>query len=252
MSDERPIGVLVGGSAALGVVALLRTALPKEDLLVVSDDSYEPYAALPGLTVRRRLARLADELAGDGVKAVLLASLQGAIDGVPALPVPVVTLDGALEAAARASANGVVAAVCGEACTRGGSYERRVRKLRGGTRVVVQEWAGLREGRIAAAAVLARAEEAGAGAIALVCCHGSPLAPGLGRSALPVVDAATLAAARLRRLLVVGDALAQRRRPGRTIVSSSAPARAQSGLAAAVTAGGRTGRLPRRGSAVGT
>jgi glutamate racemase len=232
VSDERPIGVLVGDAGSLDVVARLRAALPKEDLVVTSDDSHGPYAALRGDVVARRLARLGAELVEQGAKLVLVGSLQGSLDGAPVLPVPVLTLEAVLQGAARASGAGVVAAVCGEGCVRGGSYARSVRRLRGGSGVVVQEWAGLRDGVLSPAAVAERAQAAGAGAIALVCGHASRLAGPLADGPLPVVDAADVAARRVRHLLAAGDGLARRRRPGRTILSSSAPTRVQSELAA--------------------
>ena len=243
MSDDRPIGVLVGGASGLGVVARLRATLPKEDLLVISDDSHDPYAALPARLVRARLERLGTELTDGGAKLVLLGSLQGTLDGAPALSVPVLTLDGSVEEAARRSTTGVVAAVCGEGCVRGDAYTQQVRRLRGGISVVVQEWAGLRSGILEPKAVLERALASGAGAIALVCGHASPLAPTLREAgSLLVVDAPFGAADRVRRRLAAGNALAQRRRSGRTILSSSAPARSQAELAVAVGSAALQGR----------
>jgi glutamate racemase len=122
---------------------------------------------------------------------------------------------------------------------RGLPFARAVRRARGASPVVAAEWPFLRdlveggraatpEARDLVAREVAALRAGGVGAIALACAHAAGVAPLVVAAAgrhLPVFDAAALAAARARDILVRRGLLARRRRPGRQLDLSTAPAR---------------------------
>lgn len=246
MSGDDPIGVLAAGGAGLVACEALHRVMPKEDLVLMADTAYAPYARRPARVVVDRVTRLADELAAMGVKLVVVASAQGAMDALAAvrarLAVPVLAPERLVaEAAARAGGR-PAALVTGAGCVRGLQYGRGLRRERGGTGVIWDPWPGLREsiegGRGYEPAELAARVEAlrrrGVAAVALACPHAGAIAADL-RSAAPdiaVVDGSDVVAARTKQVLLRAGLLARRKRPGRRMVLSSDPAAAQSVLAA--------------------
>jgi glutamate racemase len=205
--------------------------------------------------VSDRVARLAAELAGDGAKVVVVASLVATLDGLDATRrragIPVVGLESPIRAAGVATAGGLVAAIVGERCVRPLPYLRALRRERGGAHVAVRAWPRLRElaeagaGSSPAAAALAEEHVAalrasGVAALALVCPHASALRAPIAAAAggIPVVDTSELTALRVRQVLRSEGLVARRRRAGRRLLVSSHPARA-GGMAAAVRRGAR-------------
>jgi glutamate racemase len=221
--------------------------MPKEDLVLIADTAYAPYARRPARVVVDRVTRLADELAGMGVKLVVLASAQGSMDALAAVrgrvAAPVLAPERLVaEAAARAGGR-PAALVTGAGCVRGLQYGRGLRRERGGLGTIWDAWPGLREsvegGRAYdAAEVTARVgalRQKGVGAVLLACPHAAAIAPEVRAVAAPdiaVVDVSEVVAARAKQLLLRAGLLARRKRPGRRMVLSSDPAAAQSVLAA--------------------
>jgi glutamate racemase len=248
---DDPVGVLATGTGGYGAVRALRRALPHEDIVLVCDHAYAPYPRRPPRVVRDRIGRLADELAARPVKVLLVASAAATDEGLAFLqrrlaPLPVIGMEATLAAAGRLAPGGVVLAVAGEGCLRSLPFWQATRAVRGPAGIAVAEWPGLRElveqGRSESdeAGALARAQLASLGpevtAIALVCPHSAALRVSI-EQALPrgavIVDGIGLAVERVRRQLAMGRMQAKRRRPGRSIVMSTDPNRAN-GLALAM------------------
>ena len=155
-------------------------------------------------------------------------------------------MEATLAAAGRLTPGGVVLAVAGEGCLRSLPFWQATRAVRGPAGIAVAEWPGLRElveeGRCDGeeAGALARAQLAALGpevtAIALVCPHSAAVRSSI-EQALPqgavIVDGLALAVERVRRQLALSRLQAQRRRPGRSVVMSTDPNRAN-GLALAM------------------
>jgi glutamate racemase len=246
--------VLATGAAGAAVADAVARLLPHEDVVLLADHAYAPYAPRPARVVSDRVARLAAELAGDGAKVVVVASLVATLDGLDATRrragIPVVGLESPIRAAGVATAGGLVAAIVGERCVRPLPYLRALRRERGGAHVAVRAWPRLRElaeagaGSSPAAAALAEEHVAalrasGVAALALVCPHASALrAPIAAAGGIPVVDTSELTALRVRQVLRSEGLVARRRRAGRRLLVSSHPARA-GGMAAAVRRGAR-------------
>jgi glutamate racemase len=222
-------------------------ALPKEDVVLLADHAFAPYARRRAAVVCDRLARLADDLVAERApKLVVLASAQGCADALELLrerlaPLMVVGIDGIVPQASARSGLGRVAIVTGDSCLRGAQLARSLKRERGGGMVTWGAIAGLRElvegggaTSAAVAAEIARLTAAGIDAIALGCPHASAVAGEVKLAAgesVVVVDSAALAAERTRRLLMRAGLTARRRRPGRRVLMSSNPTIGQHGLA---------------------
>jgi glutamate racemase len=247
---ESPIAVLASGFGGLSVCDAISRALPKEDVVLLADHAYAPYARRRATVVRDRITRLADELVSERApKLLVLASAQGCADALELLrarlaPLPVIGIDGIIAQASARSGLGRVALLTGDSCLRGAQLARSLRYERAGGLVTWGAVAGLREAveggldtHDLVAAEVSRLTAAGVDAIALGCPHASAVAAQVKRAAgesVVVVDCAALAAERTRRLLMRGDLTARRRRPGRRVLVSSNPALGQRGLAGRV------------------
>jgi glutamate racemase len=239
--------VLASGFGALSVCDAIAEALPKEDVVLLADHAFAPYAKRRPDVVRDRLARLADEqIAERAPKLLVLASAQGCADALELLrgrlaPMVVVGLDGIASQASARSGLGRVALVTGDSCLRGAQLARSLKYERGGGMVTWGAIAGLRElveggadTRGAVVAEVTRLTAAGIDAIALGCPHASAVASQVKLAAgesVVVVDSAALAAERTRRLLMRSGLTARRHRPGRRVLMSSNPSLGQDALA---------------------
>lgn len=187
--------------------ALLRR-MPHEDVLVVSDDGWQPWARRPGRIVAARVAALAGQLAAGGAKAVLLATLQGTLDGLEAARaaagVPVLGFELAAVVARTAAAHPgrPLTVVVAPGAVRPPQLAAALKRLRSG---------GIPTSELGATIE-------GVAALASAAACGSP-PPGVA-----CVSAAEVAADRAHRLLVRDHGLARRRRAGRVLAMSSHPA----------------------------
>jgi glutamate racemase len=244
-SPDAPIAVLASGFGGLAVCDAIARRLPKEDIVLLADHAYAPYARRKPAVVVDRVSRLAEQLVEErSPKLLVLASPQAAADAMPLLgdrlaPLPVVTLDGIISQAAARSRRGRVALLTGDECLRGAQLARALKRERGGSMVTWAAVSGLREAVEGRRPVPGLSEQvtqlaaAGVDALALGCPHASAVAGDVKRAAgqeVAVVDSAALAAERVRRLVMRAGATTTRRRPGRRELISSDPTAAQAGL----------------------
>lgn len=245
-SPDDPIAVLASGFGGLSVCDAINRLLPKEDVVLVADHAYAPYARRKPAVVADRLGRLGQDVVSQRApKLVVLASAQGCADALDELrarlaPLPVIGIDGIVPQASARSAAGRVALLTGAGCLRGAQLARALKRERGGGLVSWSQVPGLREAvegggdaGQAIAAELAQLAGAGVDAIALGCPHASAVATAVKAAAgdrVAVVDSAALAAERARRLLMRGGLTTSRRRPGRRVLVSSNPAAGQAAL----------------------
>jgi glutamate racemase len=225
--NDLPVGVLAEGAAGAHVARVLQARMPKEDVLLLCDHAYAPYALRPGRVVADRAPRMAAELAALGIKLLVVASIQAAEDALAAIAaaaaVPTLALDATLPAAAVHSSSGRIAAAYAAGTIRERPWLRRNRFQRC-VEVVPVAWPGLREaidaGRLPA---LAPPLPEGADVAALVCPYASAAAAALV-DGVPIIDGVAIAADRTQRQLVHMQAYARRRRDGRITTLSSDPA----------------------------
>jgi glutamate racemase len=250
-STDGPIAILAAGAGGLAVADRLQPLLPHEDVVVLADQAYAPYAARPPRVVVDRVCRLVDGLVADGAKIVVLASAAATGDALGAvrarLPagVPALGFEGVLPHAAARAAGRPLVAVVGEGCVRGLPHAQAVRRVRGARTVRSVEWSGLAEaiegghGRLAGVVArgleLVEADEV----LALACAHSAAAADHVLRSAggRTVVDGAEITAERVRLTLVRNGLLARRRRRGRRTLMTTWPDRARALAAGAHRAG---------------
>ncbi|MDX6533046.1 MAG: glutamate racemase [Gaiellales bacterium] len=247
MAADDPIAVLASGFGGLAVCDAIQRALPKEDVVLLADHAYAPYATKRAAFVVQRVSALAGDISAEWTpKAIVLASAQGCADGLDRLraqmaPVPVIGIDGIVGQATARSPRGRVALVTGAGCLRGAQLARVLKRERAGGLVTWVAVDGLREAvesrtdaRAQVQAALTPVLQAGVDAIALGCPHASAVGiqvkAFVGES-VAVVDSSALAAERVRLLLMRSGMAARRRRPGRRILVSSNPALGQAGLA---------------------
>ena len=74
------MGILAEDAHGISVARALQRLLPREDVLLLCDDAYAPYARRRPDVVVRRVAELLGQLRADGAKLLVLASPQGVID----------------------------------------------------------------------------------------------------------------------------------------------------------------------------
>jgi len=209
VNAEAPIGILAADWAGLAVADAVQRALPHEDVVYLADQAWAPYAGRPGAVVQDRVARMAADLVEQhGAKLVILASLQATLDGLDAArarlgAVPVVGMEPGpvLARSAALAGSGKVRAVMGAGCVRGAQLRGEMKK-------------GRDRSLPAGAAPLDR------DVAALLCAHSSADPP----PDRPFVSAAELAAASAVATVRGMGGVARRKRPGRRMIVSSAPA----------------------------
>jgi hypothetical protein len=211
VNPEAPIGILAADWAGLVAADAVRRALPHEDVVYLADQAWAPSAGRPGAVVHDRVARMAADLVEQyGCKLVVLASLQATLDGLDAARsrvagVPVVGMEPGpvLARAAALAGTGAVRAVVGQGCVRGAQLREEMKRGR--------------DRSLPAGLAATDAEVA-----ALLCAHACADPP----ADRPFVSAAELAAASACATVRGMGGVARRKRPGRRIIVSSAPAAA--------------------------
>ncbi len=137
---DGPIGVVAEGWEGVRGAELLQAAMPHEDVLVVADQAFAPYARRRPDQVTQRVAGLADGLIGEGAKALLLAAGHASFAARPAPDgVPVRGLEAGLrQALADAAGAGVACAFAADE-VQTMVLARAIRGLRGGGTVTLVE-----------------------------------------------------------------------------------------------------------------
>ena len=231
------MGILAEDGHGIAVARALQRLLPREDLLLLCDDAYAPYARrrpARGRLARRRACSANCE--SDGAKIIVIASPQAVLDALAAQPagsVALIGLEAPIAQAGAACGGGAVAAVVVEGGVRPRTFGQALRRARGASAIHLEQWP-LDDADAVAARVPALIA-AGVGALALTSPALSRLRPAIERASggeLPVVEAGDVAAQRVQRALRHAGLLARRRRPGRLIVISSNPSRAAGPLSA--------------------
>jgi hypothetical protein len=215
VDPDGPIGVLAAGPGGRLVAAGLARLMPREDVLLISDDGWAPWARRPGRTVATRCRAMAGELAGGGVKLIVLASLQGTLDGLEEVrrTVPVQVLGFELEPlvmqAAAVARGGPLTVIVAPGSVRPAQLAAALKRVRAGGLPVIGPADPL--------------PSSGAVAVASATVNLTPdqVPPGL-----LVVGAGELAVQRAHRLLTRSQLLARRKRSGRLLAMSSHPVRA--------------------------
>ncbi|MFH1723397.1 MAG: glutamate racemase [Elusimicrobiota bacterium] len=137
----RAIGVFDSGVGGLTVFKALRRALPSDRLLYFGDTARVPYGSKTREAVTRFSFEIARFLERQRIKLLVVACNSASALALPALKaalrVPVVgVIDPAVRAAAAASRTGTIGVIGTEATVASGAYQRALRALARGPRIV--------------------------------------------------------------------------------------------------------------------
>jgi glutamate racemase len=129
-----PIGVFDSGLGGLTVVRALVARLPKESIIYVGDTARVPYGPKSPDTVRRYSKEIAGYLAGEGVKAVVVACNTATAHALPmlkeTLSIPVVgVIEPGARAAVRATRGGPIGVIGTVGTIASGAYERAIAEI---------------------------------------------------------------------------------------------------------------------------
>ena len=134
------IGVVAEGWEGVRGAELLRARLPKEDVLVVADQAFAPYAKRRPDQVTQRVHELAAGLLDEGAKALLLAAGFGSFEARPAFEgIAVRGLECGLRVALEEAKGRPVAAIFSSSEVKTMVLAKAIRALRGGGSVTLIE-----------------------------------------------------------------------------------------------------------------
>lgn len=134
--DERcrPVGLMDSGMGGLSVVRLLRRRLPAENVVYAADSGRMPYGTRPPSQVREFTSQVLRFLAGQGVKAAVIACNTATAASWPGIreefPFPVLgMIEAGARAAARATRSGRVGVIATPGTVASGEYPRALAAL---------------------------------------------------------------------------------------------------------------------------
>jgi len=231
-ASTAPIGIFDSGLGGLSVLRHVRAQLPSEDLLYFADSGYAPYGGRSEEEITARTFAVADFLAAQGAKALVVACNTATTVAIPLVrarhpELPVVAVEPGLKPGAALSKTGIVGLLATERTVRSAHLAQLQARLaqETGARFVLQACPGLVEqvekgelGSPATArlvhACVAPLLEQGADTLVLGCTHYPFLLPLIEQScqalkAQPValVDTGEAIARQLARLLLARNLL---------------------------------------------
>ena len=134
--DERcrPVGLMDSGMGGLSVVRLLRRRLPAENVVYAADSGRMPYGTRPPSQVREFTSQVLRFLAGQGIKAAVIACNTATAASWPGIreefPFPVLgMIEAGARAAARATRSGRVGVIATPGTVASGEYPRALATL---------------------------------------------------------------------------------------------------------------------------
>lgn len=148
-APSSPIGVFDSGVGGLSVLRHLRALLPAEDLVYLADSAHAPYGDRPPRWIRARSLELAEWLAGQGCKAIVVACNTATAAAAPSirerLALPVVAMEPALKPAAAVTRTGVVGVLATTGTLESDRFASLLDRFGKGIEVVRQPCPGLVE-----------------------------------------------------------------------------------------------------------
>jgi glutamate racemase len=147
--STNPIGIFDSGVGGLSVLKEIRRELPGEDLLYVADSLNAPYGDKPTGFVQERSLAIGDFLAGQHVKAIVVACNTATGAAIAALrgrfQFPVVGIEPAIKPAVKMSRSGVVGVLATTNTVGSRRFKELLARFGIGAHVAVQACPGLAE-----------------------------------------------------------------------------------------------------------
>ena len=147
MSSRQPIAVFDSGLGGLTVLHALRECLPREDYFYFADTRFLPYGDKPEVFLRERGVAIAEALARQGAKAMVIAcntATAAAAEAIrAATPLPVVALEPGVKPAAQQTRSGVVGVLATTRTLQSARFQRLIGNHASHVRVITQACPGL-------------------------------------------------------------------------------------------------------------
>lgn len=232
MSSEQPIGVFDSGIGGLSVVRHIRSLLPSEDILYVSDAAHAPYGVRSADWIIDRSRTITRYLIDQGAKAIVIACNTATAAAVESLrqefDLPIVAMEPAVKPAAEATSSGVIGVLATAGTIESERYAALLKRHGASVKVlnrICHHWveqveSGVLDGASVEAMVRADVEpliRAGADTLVLGCTHFPLLLPVIRQvvgDAVHIIDPAPAVAVRLKTVLTEHDLLHPGTRPG--------------------------------------
>ncbi len=244
-SAHAPIGVFDSGLGGLTVVRALQARLPNESIIYFGDTARVPYGSKSPETVRQYAAQIAQWLAGEGVKLIVIACNTATAHALTHLreviPVPVIgVVEPGARAAVRATDGGPIGVIGTSGTIASGAYERAIKALSPELVVhtracpllvplIEEGWIDHHVTRLIVHEYLTTLSETRIDTLVLGCTHYPLLAPIIADvmgSGVRLIDSAAETAVETHRLLAEADLLAQKdAAPNIRFVASDSPSR---------------------------
>ncbi|MCX7627479.1 MAG: glutamate racemase [Methylophilaceae bacterium] len=149
IDPSAPVGVFDSGVGGLSVLRHIRQALPREDILYVADSAHAPYGSKTPQQIQARALALAEFLAGQGAKALVIACNTATAAAAPLLRerygMPIVGMEPAVKPAVAATRSGVVGVLATSGTLQSARFAALLENYGRGVRVVTQAAHGLVE-----------------------------------------------------------------------------------------------------------
>ena len=238
----RPIGLFDSGVGGLSVLREIRRELPYEDVIYAADSGHAPYGDKPAAFITQRAFAMADFLAAQGTKALVVACNTAtgiAVDALRArFSMPIIAIEPAIKPAVSLTRSGVVGVLATSQTIASERFAKLVDSFREQAEILTQACPGLVEqvehGELSSAATRSLVERyvtpllaSGADTLVLGCTH-YPLLIEVIRAVVgpdvDIIDPARPVAKELRRRLEQRELLTTVVHEGALHVRTSGPA----------------------------
>ena len=140
---NRPIGVFDSGVGGLSLLRELRSLLPNEDFIYISDNAYAPYGALSPVDIRKRSQALTQWLCEQSCKLIVVACNTATTNAIDYLrknyPIPFVGIEPAIKPAALQTKTGVVGVLATKGTLSSGLFHETSSAYGEGVRILEKE-----------------------------------------------------------------------------------------------------------------
>ena len=140
---DRPIGVFDSGVGGLSLLRELRSLLPNENFIYISDNAFAPYGALSPEDIRERSRALTHWLCEQSCKLIVLACNTATTNTIESLrethPIPFVGIEPAIKPAALQTKTGVVGVLATKGTLSSGLFHETATAYGQGVRILEKE-----------------------------------------------------------------------------------------------------------------
>ncbi len=140
---NRPIGVFDSGVGGLSLLRELRSLLPNEDFIYISDNAYAPYGALSPVDIRKRSQALTQWLCEQSCKLIVVACNTATTNAIESLrktyQIPFVGIEPAIKPAALQTKTGVVGVLATKGTLSSGLFHETATAYGQGVRILEKE-----------------------------------------------------------------------------------------------------------------